>query len=735
MKNQCILLFLILFSFFDAKATHIVGGQLFFTKTQGYSNQYRIGLDLYFDAINGNPDAEDPFVTVYIFRKRDNTLITPVQIPKVERNSVNYINPVCGISSLKTNVITYALDVTATSNDFNDPQGYYIVWDRCCRNGTITNIKSPGDAGSLFYLEFPAMVRSGTLFANSSPVFRPIQGDYACANLPFSFDFGGSDPDGDSLVYTLVIPRQGYSNKDIPSAQGVGSSNYPQVTLADGLTVSTMIPGPKPLAVNNKTGMLTVTPANTGLYVFAVQVDEYRNKIKIGTVTRDFQLKVVDCPRAESPSLLYRPKGKNTFYSGNEIITIKKDDPNCMEIMLVDPSVNDIIKVSGSAVNNSKAYFSLLPSEFKTTTKKDTLRFEVCLDDCFVTYDNRPIRLELIAEDASCPVPLQDTLTIYIKRENNANIAPKLTTSLPGNYVHVSAGQPTQFTVYGLDSDKDDLKLSAEGSGFSLSSHGMSFTPVSGKESVQQNFTWTPPCHAQAGDTLVVDFMVEDMRCDGNPFPVTKSVYFIVDESKNAPPTVSTTLATPALTYTIGQVEPILFDVSASDPDTNHIVLAAHGRDFDMKAMGMSFTHKTGRQLLTSPYQWTPDCALLKGEKEKSFTIDFVTQDKNCLTATDTTSVLITIIDQNSVEMPELPNVITPNQDGKNDCLVLKNLPAGTCDNRFKRVAIYNRWGKEIYNNTQIGQNWCPDNVTAGFYHYLIEYTNKSYKGGITVIK
>ncbi|TDE17660.1 T9SS type B sorting domain-containing protein [Dyadobacter psychrotolerans] len=735
MKNQFILLFLILFSFFEANATHIVGGQLFITQNKGTVNNYRIGLTMYFDAINGNPGAEDPFVNIYVFRKRDNAAVGYLQAPKIERKSVNYTNPTCGISSLETYMITYASDVLLETSAFNDAQGYYMVWDRCCRNGTITNIKDPGDAGSLFYLEFPPIVKSNLAFNNSSPVFPTIQGDYACVNTPFNFDFGGTDADGDSLVYSLVTPMQGYSSKDQPSAPGRGSSNYPKLTWIDGISVSNMIPGPKPLSVNTRTGMLSVTAGNKGLYVFTVQVDEYRKGVKIGSLTRDFQLMVVDCPKMDAPKLLFKPTGKDTYYANNEIITVKKDDPNCFEVMVVDPSLTDLIRVNGKAINNSKNYFTILPAEFRKTSQSDTMRFQICLDECFVTYDNRPIRIELIAEDGSCPVPLMDTLTIFIRRENSTNTPPVVTTSLPGNYVHATVGVPVNFTVFGKDADKDDLELSAQGQNFSLTSQGMNFRPATGKETVQQNFTWTPPCNARKGDTLAVDFLLEDMRCSGNPLGVSKPVYFVIDQSPNNPPSVSTSLASPSLTYTIGRYDPIQFNVSASDPDTNNITLTAAGRGFDMKALGMSFTNKSGVKSLTSPYLWAPDCAMMNGESEQVFTIDFITVDKNCGAASDTTTVEVLVKDEVDVEMPEIANVITPNGDGKNDCLVLETLPPGTCGNEFKSVIIYNRWGKQVYFTREIGKNWCPDDISAGYYYYLIEYTNKSFKGGLTILK
>jgi gliding motility-associated-like protein len=734
MKKRYILFILMLFALYKAHATHIVGGQLFITENPNTYYNYNIGLTMYFDALNGNPGAEDAFVNIYVFRKRDNQPVGYLQAPKIERKSVNYANPLCGISSLETYMITYSSTLRLEPTDFDDPQGYYMVWDRCCRNGTITNIQAPGDAGSLFYLEFPPLFKNNANFKNSSPVFPAIKGDYACVNSPFFFNFGGTDADGDSLVYRLITPMQGFSDKANPSIEARGSSNYPRLTWIDGISVANIIPGPKPLTVDAKSGMLSVTPGNVGLYVFAVQVDEYRNGAKIGSLTRDFQLKVVDCPKMDPPKLLFKPKGKNTYYTQNEIITVKEGDPNCFEVMVTDPTINQIIRVNGRSVNNSKDYFTILPAEFKTKIANDTLKFQICLDECFVTYDNRPIKIELIAEDESCPVPLMDTLSIFIRRESSGNNSPEVTTSLPGQYVHVTAGVPVRFTVFGKDVDKDSLALSGRGQDFNMTDMAMDFKPTSGKAQVQQNFTWTPPCNAKKGDTLAVDFKVEDMRCVGNPLAVSKPVYFIVDESPNNPPAVKTSLDVQEITYTIGKSEAIIFDVLATDPDTNSISLVAAGRGFSMSDAGMIFTNKTGIKEVTSPYNWSPECSMLEGQSEKAFMIDFVTQDKSCAAASDTTTVRVIVKDDTSDVVPEFPNVITPNADGKNDCFVLENLPDDNCANQFKDVTIFNRWGKQVY-YSKIRKNWCPTNISQGYYYYVVAFTNKSYKGGLTILK
>ena len=59
---------------------------------------------------------------------------------------------------------------------------------------------------------------------------------------------------------------------------------------------------------------------------------------------------------------------------------------------------------------------------------------------------------------------------------------------------------------------------------------------------------------------------------------------------------------------------------------------------------------------------------------------------------------------------PVVPNVLTPNGDGINDFWVIENLPPGTA------VAIYNRWGQQVYFSPAYANNWAGEGLPAGNY-------------------
>ena len=92
-----------------------------------------------------------------------------------------------------------------------------------------------------------------------------------------------------------------------------------------------------------------------------------------------------------------------------------------------------------------------------------------------------------------------------------------------------------------------------------------------------------------------------------------------------------------------------------------------------------------------------------------------------------------------------IPNIFTPNSDEKNDTWSM------IIDNGLEifdmETIIYNRFGKQVFESTNIRQNWNGNNLyegnpcAAGTYFYIISYTDgnsnetKTLKGFLELIK
>lgn len=79
-----------------------------------------------------------------------------------------------------------------------------------------------------------------------------------------------------------------------------------------------------------------------------------------------------------------------------------------------------------------------------------------------------------------------------------------------------------------------------------------------------------------------------------------------------------------------------------------------------------------------------------------------------------------------------IPNIITPNNDSKNETLIIKNIDLYP-DNKLE---IYNRWGTLIYQSKNYSNNWDAAGITEGTYYYILYLNDSSpftLKGFITV--
>ena len=747
-------LYLLLFVFFGlfpqlATATHIVGGEIELQYLgPGRTYSHRINLNLYFDDILGNPGANDQTVVLGIFRKRDGVFLSGIELPRVSSELINYSVPSCSVPDLRTRLIRYGLDVTLNPSAFNDPGGYYISWERCCRNNSISNIVNPGGAASAFYLEFPSIVNGSQTVFNSSPVFTNATGDYICLNTPFRFDFSAKDPDGDSLVYRMATPLNGFSSagSPVPSKPTTAFADpifnpgpYPPINWGSGYSTGNQITGAVPLQVNPKTGILSVTANKVGLYVFSVEVTEYRKGVAIGLVRRDFQLKVVDCQKNDAPVMRMRVEGAKSFYQRGSLITLSDTTSTCLNLFITDVNVGQTISVINGS--GSIAGLTITPAALVSRTGKDTLSAKVCFDACSFSNNGKPFTFFIRATDDGCPQGLSDTLAVLLQIVGTKALKPAASTDLTGAQTTLTVGSSLTFNGFGRDLQNGAVSIQAVGRGFSLGNAGMSFAPTSGTGVARNTFSWKATCAQASQAEYLVDFIAINKRCNVERRDTT-TVKLVAKGLPGQPPTIRTSLEKRVIELTITPSDTtkgsIRFNVFGNDPDnTDSLRLTGTGKGFSFAEAGMNWTNKSGRPELQSPFSWQATCATLAGKKEAFYTLNFANTDGSCQPKnTDTTSVVIhlktPVINYNDVR---IPNTITPNGDGKNDFFTVVSLPLANCTEKFERVEIYNRWGKQLFESTKADFKWDAPNLPAGVYYYTIVFGEQLFKGTILVLR
>ena len=636
-------------------ASHLVGGEFELIHQKDFN--YQLNLILYFDVLNGNPGARDPNVQVSIFRKSDNALMGNWELPFTTESRVEYFQPECSNGEVITDKLTYSIDMFLSPDIYNDPEGYYVVWQRCCRNYTITNIYSDDPevgqhAGQSFYLEFPPVVDvAGNPFVNSSPQLFPPLNDYACPFRPYWVDFAGVDVDGDSLVYSIVSPLSTQFNSALPPENQNLPGPYPNIIWKPGFGPDNIMNGAPDLTITSD-GFVSLTPTSQGLFVFAVKVDEYRNNVKIGELRRDFQLLVVDkCPEAEPPLIKGKKIGEASYtYVDYMEVTFNQSllqEERCISVQVSDPdalklvdSYREDVWIKAIPLNLKQDISEVLPGVVsKTLLNGSTAVFDICFPECPYLED-RPFEVGIVAFDDACTLPLSDTLRIKVNVEPPPNNNPYFENGdLISMTVHEAKDGFWSTDIVGLDVDLDSLYLQIFPMDFEMDQYGMSFDTYKNVDGeIRTRFDWNYDC-LQTEFDLKTSFQYMLVLDDWDKCLFNHADTLFMDLRIILPPNTFPDLYT--TTPSIGDkwqsyfnleaelYETIQFDVFAEDFDNDLILLDAVGENFDLAEYGAVFPSRegNGNPGLGSTFTWPLDCDKFDLAEQDSFRFYLVVED------------------------------------------------------------------------------------------------------------
>ena len=327
MKKLSLLFLFILFCS-CAFSLHIAGGDLT-TKYLG-NNNFEIDLVLYRDCSNPQGSPFDQDITIGIFNADDNSLYDTIHLDLGTIQALSYSGPGCvAPPSVCMQKGTY----TRTVQLPNRPLGYYLVWERCCRNTTVVNIQNPSQAGMAFYCSIP-----DPALQSSSPEFMVPPLPYVCAQSYFKLPFTAVDADGDSLVYTFTSPLEGgHTSSGTPNPFSPSAGNqipqpipYTSCAWLPPYSLNSICGTTMPLVINRQTGLAEGQTDATGLYAMAVSVKEYRNGIQIGEIRREIEITAIPCSGNTAPNLSANVIDKKyELYAGDNLcFNVTANDPN-----------------------------------------------------------------------------------------------------------------------------------------------------------------------------------------------------------------------------------------------------------------------------------------------------------------------------------------------------------------------------------------------------------------------
>ncbi len=653
---------------FPAFTNHIVGGEIEFITIQ--PGQYVINLIQYFDdlnQINPGPPQVELSATVSIFNNSkigdewDPEVVATATLNWVNRVEVPYTNVECSLDGLQTSRVLWSDTLELDPREFDNPDGYYIAWERCCRNEGVINLINPRGTGMKYVTEIPPLWKDGAPYTNSSPIlFSPLS-DYGCINQLYYTEFTGFDPDGDSLVYSIAGPLNSSALEALPTTKP--KPHIPVKFNSElGFDAENQILGNPKLAISSK-GLLTVSPSQTGLFVFSILVEEYRNDAKIGSVQRDFQMLVVDgCNPPDPPVVGVKIPGNDTFEPEIDTLKYELTDDKCFEYIVTNITPGETISLRAEGVN----FEGDLEGAFKINQQfigdgLDTLIVEFCAPGCPPFYD-KPFIVDLIAGDDACPLPQLDTSRLIIEVEPPPNEFPNV---FPADFTaFVNESEVFSRRITGTDVDGDIMTLSQYL--FSLTdigTYGFDIDIVRSEEGIlEADLTWNADCEAFdfggiQNFPLIVE--IDDLDSCNFPNPDLLEIDLNLVLPFNSDPVVSIDDFTEN-EITITGNDSLNFNVSVVDADGDTVNLELVGKGINPAALGVSFEPATGVGSASSEFKWLVDCNFLIPEEDNSFIFQFVGDDVDRCEIPNIDTLTLKV----NVEIPEnVPPQIDPQPD------------------------------------------------------------------------
>ncbi len=361
--KKIICLLIVLFSTVASFAMHLKGGWIQYeylgVGSAPNTSQYRITVRQYLlcSSTTGQIDAN---IVLGIFYGATNTLYKDVSI--AQRADLNTSKTTFDPCLNNPPSVCYKIDTYVTVIDLPDnPGGYILAVQRCCRIQGIVNVSGSQNVGVTYTNTIPGTIGGVDYHINSSPAFAQKDTAIVCFSSHFTFDFSATDADGDVLVYTFCSGLDGGST----SNPGPGNPTNPPY---NSIPYTGNYSGGSPLGLNvtidPNTGIISgIAPATTGDYVVAVCVQEYRNGILIGTTKKEIHISVADCSLAAA-SL------NPTYINCNTFTEFFQNES-------ASPAIVSYLWTFGDPLNPGASSTSPTPSYTYTDTGTFTLKLKV----------------------------------------------------------------------------------------------------------------------------------------------------------------------------------------------------------------------------------------------------------------------------------------------------------------------------------------------------------------------
>ncbi|MCC6722455.1 MAG: gliding motility-associated C-terminal domain-containing protein [Bacteroidia bacterium] len=269
--------------------------------------------------------------------------------------------------------------------------GYELLFERCCRNvqNNIESGSSQPNQGQTYYCKIPP-----TSVVNSSPVFSGIPSPYMCINDTISFLNTAVDIDGDSLVYYFVKP---WGGGDINNAGLPPPPNFPaikQIIYKSGYNQLMPFGTTGYINIDKFNGLTSYLTKQTGNYIVAIEVAEYRNGVLLSTVRLDLQIIFINCPPNRRPTI---SSDKGLSY------TIEAGSKLCFNVIASDADNNNLQLTPKGNIFTGKGGWKGPIATLSAKTGKGLIMSEFCWQTSCEQASKKPYLFAVQVEDDGCP--------------------------------------------------------------------------------------------------------------------------------------------------------------------------------------------------------------------------------------------------------------------------------------------------------------------------------------------
>jgi gliding motility-associated-like protein len=255
MKKSILIIILLLFCIFRASATHQRAAEITYRHVSGLTYEAKIITYTYTPS-----PADRPTLDIFWGDGSYSTLV------RTQKQALP--------DNISLNVYEYDPQQGAITNrhTYSSPGTYLLYMEDPNRNLGVVNI--PNSVNVPMYVQTELIINPFLGYNNSPTLLNPPI-DVGCVNQVFIHNPGAYDVDGDSLSYRLVNCKT-TGGIDIPGFTQPAASNFFNIHPVTG-------------------DVVWDTPIMQGEYNIAFVIEEWRQGVRIGYVTRDMQIEVLAC--------------------------------------------------------------------------------------------------------------------------------------------------------------------------------------------------------------------------------------------------------------------------------------------------------------------------------------------------------------------------------------------------------------------------------------------------------